>query len=263
MLLPQERQNEIIERIRVQGIVRVEKLASEFDVSAETIRRDLEKLEEEGCLRRVYGGAVLMDANKTEPLYALRAGLNMEHKIAIGRLASQLIKKGDTLVIDLGTTTLEFAKALAKHTDLLVITNSLHIASTTVEFQGFRVIIPGGHLRAKELTLSGTMTTRFLQQFHVNKTILGAGGIDLENGVTDYHIEEAEVRRTMIDVADEVIVLADHSKFGVTALSRVAPLKAIDICVTDWETPGIYLDKLVERDVKTIVAQKENIGEPS
>lgn len=256
-LLPQERQKQIIDKLRKERVVRVEKLVGHFNVSAETIRRDLEKLEEEGLLQRVYGGAVVAGASKVEPLYTVRAALNQQHKAAIGRCASQLVEENDTMIIDLGTTTLEFCKTLAGHQNLLIITNSLQIASVAVEFPGIQVVTLGGRLRARELAVSGTMAIRCLEQFHVNKAILGAGGIDLKHGLTDFHLEEAQVRRVMIEKAEKVIVLADHSKFGVTALTQILPLEKIDVLVTDWDTPARYLEMLKEKNVKTIIAPQE------
>lgn len=262
-LLPQERHKQIMDKLRKERIVRVEKLVGRFNVSAETIRRDLEKLEEEGLLQRVYGGAVLAGVSKVEPLYTVRAALNQQHKAAIGRCANKLVEENDTMIVDLGTTTLEFCKTLVGHRNLLIITNSLQIASVAVEFPGIQVVTLGGCLRARELAVSGSMAIRCLEQFHVNKAILGAGGIDLEHGLTDFHLEEAQVRRVMIEKAEKVIVLADHSKFGVTALAHILPLEKIDVLVTDWETPASYLKKLREKNITTIVAPRENLDNSS
>lgn len=253
-LLSQERQNEIIKLLRIRGIVRVEDLSVQLEVSTETIRRDLEKLESQKLLRRVYGGAIAIGTRSIEPIYNFRATLNHEYKNAIGQYAKKLIEDGEAIIIDLGTTTLEFARALNKHRDLFIITNSIQIALCTIEYPNTKVFLLGGSLRPKELTISGTAAIRHLKQFRVNKAILGAGGIDIVSGVTDYHLEEAELRRVMAENADEVIVLADHSKFGVKSLTQIIPSESIDKLVTDWETPLEYVEEFSRIGVEMIIA---------
>jgi DeoR/GlpR family transcriptional regulator of sugar metabolism len=232
-----ERRNEIIMKIRKQRTIKVSDLMDEFKVSIETIRRDLEYLEKKGCLRRVYGGAVLHGLYGEEPEYENREIINYPQKQAIGKKAAEFINDGDTLFIDVGTTIMEVVKQLRDKKNLTVITNATLIAHELINHEGCRVILLGGELRRGELSVSGFMSDTNIKNFFATKTLLGIGGITLETGVTDYDMHEASTRRLMVERSDEVIAVADYSKFGVTAMNYVCPVEKIHILVTDWTTP--------------------------
>lgn len=254
-MLAQERYEEILRLLEKDKIVKVAQLCSIFNVSVETVRRDLEFLEKEGKLKRVYGGAVLERKLSMEPSYHTRVIGNAREKQSIGKKTAELIHDGETLIIDLGTTTLEVAKHLKDKKDLTIITNCLYIAQELVDVPGYRVILSGGQLRSEEQSTSGFMSEEFFRTFNVDKTIIGVGGITIEEGITDYHLEETRVRRIMIEKGSQVIAVADHSKFGVKALVNVCPLEDIDVLVTDDKLPKSIIEKFKKQNVNVIVAE--------
>ena len=228
-----ERRSQIVEMLKHERTLKVNSLVSEFNVSIETIRRDLEYLEENGFLKRVYGGAVRQGAFSDEPSYNTREVENLEAKKAIAIEAAKLIENGDTVFFDIGTTCLEVAKLLSDKKDLIILTISLMIAKELTDFPGCRVFVLGGELRQGELSVSGFLTQDNLNLFYADKAIIGAGGITIESGITDYHPEEASIRRLMIGRSKYSIVVCDSSKFGVTAMNSICPLDAIGVLVTD------------------------------
>ena len=229
----QSRREKIMEMIQAERMIKVSDLIKQFGVSIETIRRDLEFLEKEGLLTRVYGGAVLNQKKAAEPLYEHREVKNYEEKAAIARRAVELIEDGDVLGIDIGTTAREFARALLGKRKVIVLTNSMPIAEILSGDDDIRVIMLGGEVRKGEFSVSGFVAENIMQHFNLDKYILGIGGITVENGITDYHIEETNLRRVMLSRAQKVIGLADYSKFGVIAMNTVCPLSRMDVLVTD------------------------------
>jgi len=256
--LLQERRNSIVEKVMRERMVKVTDLMREFGVSIETIRRDLEYLEKIGTVTRVYGGAVSNKMFGHEPSYEYREIANYAQKKAIAAAAAELVGDGDTLFLDVGTTALEVARRLYTKKNLTVITNATKAAHAIVAGENSRVILLGGALRPGELSVSGFLTDQNMAYFHANTAILGVGGITLGNGVTDYHIEEANTRRAFIAQADKVIAVADYSKFGVTATNSVCPLSGITTLVTDWSVPAKVLDEYRAAGMHVIVAPNQD-----
>lgn len=251
-----ERRSEIIEKVRKLRMVKVSDLMDEYQVSIETIRRDLEYLEKTGYLKRVYGGAVAHGLYGQEPTYSQREIVNYEEKRAIGAKAAELIDDGDTLIIDLGTTALEVVSCLSGKKDLTIITNATLIAQEAINYENCRVILLGGILRPGELSVSGHISDQNLSGFYANKLIMGVGGVSLDSGYTDYHLQEANTRRIMLEHADKVIAVADYSKFGVTAMNYICPANRIEKLVTDWSTPSKTIKEFREEGIDIIVADK-------
>lgn len=251
-----ERRSQIADKVKHERMLKVSDLMREYDVSIETIRRDLEYLEKKGVLQRVYGGAVLHGLYSEEPAYAHREIVNYEEKKAIGRAAAELIKDGDTVFVEVGTTTREVAYHLKKKSGLTIITNATQIAQEMTEAPDCRVILLGGEMRPGELAVSGAMAIKNIENFYAGKALVGIGGISLENGITDYHMEEAQVRREMIARANTVIAVADHSKFGVTAVNYIGPADCVDTLVTDWGLPAKLVAAYKAADIQVIVAGK-------
>lgn len=229
-------------------------LAQILGVSDETVRRDLEHLEREGKLRRVRGGAVLASSTGVEPSQESRKATSLAEKASIGVAAAGLVDDGDTLFLDLGTTALEVARNLRGMRNITVITNSWPIALELVSDPGIRVIALGGVLRPGELATSGPLALEGARRFHVDKAFIGVGGLNPREGLTDYHLEEAEVRKVMIANARVVIAVADHTKFGVVALASVVDLQRVDKVVTDAGIPKDYAEAIEREGVGLIVA---------
>ena len=251
-----ERWNGILARLNENGFVKVSELMRTFGVSIETIRRDMEALEQQGMLKRVYGGAIRVTSKNAEIDYTSREHINAEEKQAIGRRAAELINNGDTVVVDPGTTTIEVAKALRSKKDLTCLTNSIAVSIELVKNNSGPVFLLGGQLRIGHYSTSGSLTVGQLQQFSADKAIIGAGGISIKTGLTDYHVEEAGARKEMIRIADKVIVVADSSKLGFSTFIHVCPLDDIDVLVTDWKATPELLEPFRDTKMEIIVAEK-------
>jgi len=258
-LLAEERKMAILEECKQTGKVKVVTLAGRFQVSEETIRRDLDALERMGKLKRVYGGAVLKSYDNGEPPYHQRQVLYRDAKEMIGKSAAELLKDGDTVVIDTGTTVLELAKAIQGRKRLTLITNSLPVAAVLTEslnqqrFTG-NVIMLGGEINAEQQAISGHFSAKMLEQFSVDKAFISIGGISLRWGISDYDLNESLLSQVMIQVAKEVIVLADHSKIGVRAFCQIAELEAIDMVICDQPYPKAWKKELESKGVHWMTA---------
>ena len=250
-----DRREYIREKLQKEGSVKVSELIRTFEVSSETIRRDLEAMEKEGVLRRVYGGAVQVSHRGQEVRIEERQTANFDEKRAIGEKAAELVEDGDVITVDLGTTTLEFAKALVgKKKDLTVITNSIPVAVTLSDDENIRVFLIGGQVRRGEHSVSGSMSDENTRLFQTDKVFLGIGGLTEEFGVTDYHVEETSFRRISISRARSVIVLSDSSKFGVTAMNRICDLDRVNTVVTDRGADSRFVNMLRSRNVEVVQA---------
>ena len=171
----------------------------------------------------------------------------------------ELIEDGDVLGIDIGTTAREFAKALIGKKKVIVLTNSMPIAEILSEDENIRVIMLGGEVRKGEFSVSGFVAEQVMSRFNLDKYILGIGGLTVENGITDYHIEETNLRRVMLERSQKVIGLTDYSKFGVIAMNEVCPLSRLDVLITDSRADRMIIGKM--HTMKTEVIQIEAPGE--
>ena len=249
-----ERRNEIIELINQKGTVKNQELIDRFGISIETVRRDLEYLEQRGHLQRVYGGAVRKETLSMEPAYTSRAKERAAEKTAIALEAIRLVHPGEAIYLDLGTTPVAMAENLRNTGTITVLTNSIHSAIALSHHPDCDVIVLGGQLRSEELGLSGFPSGENLSHFNISKAFISIGGIT-ETGITDYHVGEASLRRQIIRSAAKVIVLADHSKFGVCALNNICGLEEIDVVITDSKTPREFIRRIEQQGVKVLVAK--------
>jgi DeoR/GlpR family transcriptional regulator of sugar metabolism len=252
-MLTEKRHEDLLRLLQEQEVVQVAEAAQRFKVSMQTVRRDFKELQSQGLLRKVRGGAMLLPSRSQEPLYTARAVSMLAEKQAIAEAAASLIQDGESIFLDLGTTTLEVAKRLDQHRSLTVVTNSIKIAQILVDSPGILVYLTGGQLRAGEHSLSGIWTQQSLNSVYVDKAIVGAGGLAIDTGLTDFHMEEAAIRRMMIQRANQAIVVADSTKLGMTALVSVVPLQEIDVLVTDVGIDPEWLSALQTAGVEVIV----------
>lgn len=256
-MLTEERRQSILQILASEGAVSVTNLCERLNVSKMTIRRDLRLLEERGLLRRVRGGAISGRGRSFEPPFLLRAGEHQVEKELIGKCAGAMVKEGDSIALDVGTTTLEVARHLRGKTDLTVITASLPIANLLANQAGIRLIVTGGILRSGEQSLIGEVAIRTLREFYVDKAFIGAGGITSKEGLTEYNVEDAQVKKALLWCAKERIVVIDSSKFGRVAFAAVAPLNEVDTIVTDRLPEARFLSALQEIGIKIIVANED------
>ena len=252
----QERRNQIVEMIREKQVVKNTELMERFGISIETVRRDLQYLEEHGLLERVYGGAVLKTYVNTEPTYTDREQVSGAEKRAIAAEAQQLIESRDTVFFDLGTTVKMVAQQLERGKSITAFTNALRTALVLAENEECEVIITGGKIRAKELSVAGPVSEENMRRFNVDKALIGVAGIT-EEGITDFIIDEAHLRSQVIRNARQVIALADHSKFGVRAMNNICRISDIDVLITDAKAPQEMLEKFRDRGVRVIVVKAE------
>jgi DeoR/GlpR family transcriptional regulator of sugar metabolism len=250
-----ERRAQIADLINQQRTITNAELMERFGISIETVRRDLDYLEQQGVLRKVYGGAVVNVSLNTEAEYASRSKAYFREKNAIAMEAAKLISPEDTVYLGVGTTVQAMVQYMKGLGELTVFTNALRTAVELSEVPGCSVILPGGQLRNKELTLSGFPAEDNLVHFNVDKAFIGIGGIT-EEGVTDFHIGEARLHRQLIQNARQAIVLTDSSKLGVRAMNNVCTLQQIDVVITDNKVSKQMVKTLEQAGVKVIIAQE-------
>jgi DeoR/GlpR family transcriptional regulator of sugar metabolism len=253
-MLTAERRTRIIELINDRNSISVSELGKLLNVSDMTIRRDLRTLANEGLLERVHGGALSRRGRSYEPPYLIRTTKSVEQKELIGRCAADLIDEGDSICLDVGTTTLELAKAMIGIPNLTVVTANLYIVEVLSEAPNIRLIMTGGILRKEEHSLIGHIAQRTYKEFRIDKAFVGIGGLHLEAGLTEYNLEDTLVKQAMIANAGQVIVLADSSKFGETCFALIAPLDVMDVLITDSGAPQEMIDALTTRGVDVIIA---------
>ena len=247
------RQTEILNLARATGRVMVEDLARRFEVSAQTIRKDLNDLCDQRSLTRIHGGAII--ASGVENLaYEARRFVAAEEKRAIGAAAAARIPNGCSLFINIGTTTEEVASALTSHEDMLVITNNLNVAVLLSDNPSFEVIVAGGVVRRRDRGVIGEATIDFIKQFKVDFGIIGISGIDLDGTLLDFDYREVRVSQAIIANSRKVLLVTDHSKFGRNAMVRLGPISEVDMLFTDRSPPEAMAELLAQAEVQVFVA---------
>lgn len=252
--LSEERQRHIVEFIRAHRRATVAELSRRFGVSEATIRRDLEKLDSEGLIRRAHGGAIAAPRAAPEPPVLQRMYEQYEEKHRIGRAAAEMISPGETIFLSSGTTTLAVARALHGRTGLTVITNALSIANELAQDPHIDLIILGGVFRRSELSMVGHLTEQALRELRADKVIMGIRAIHPDHGLTNDYLPETMTDRVIIRSGQEVIIVADHTKFGRVSTSLVAPVTAADCIVTDPAADPDLVDQIRAMGVRVVIA---------
>lgn len=238
-MLVTERRARILEQLVGARAVGTEELARELGVSGETIRRDLAALEQQGRLSRVHGGAAapLLQAAGEEASFAERASSGADAKSRIGRAAAALVRPNQLIVIDVGTTALQVARALPRDLTGTVATCSLLAATELADRPRLEVLVCGGRLRGGDLALAGAQAQAFFADLNPDIAFLGSGGVDARSGLTDYYLDEVAVRKTIIRNATASYVLADAAKLGRVAKHKVSDLRELAGLVTNGDPP--------------------------
>jgi DeoR/GlpR family transcriptional regulator of sugar metabolism len=244
------RQQLIIERLEQRGRIRISELTEQIGVSEMTIRRDLEALERDGLLKRVHGGATSAMSRSYEPMYSARSRLELGAKEAIGALAAELVRDGDTCVVDGGTTGLAVARAFHGRENITICTTSLRIAQELADEPGIRLMIVGGVVRRGEHSIVGDLVDAAFDTLRFDVLFLTASGVALDDGITEWNLDDARVKRSAIRSARRRVLVADATKFGKVAFSRVCDLDAMDAVVTDSRVPADFVRALGERDIE-------------
>lgn len=226
-MLTEERQRLIIERINEQDIIKSRDLMEQLDVSESTIRRDLKEMEEAGLLKRVHGGAKRIMKLEVEATMMEKTFINVQEKKKIAEYAASLVKDGDFIYLDAGTTTYEMLSFL-KGKEIHVITNSVYHASTAIDY-GIPVISIGGTIRDKTKAAVGQVSIEQLKQHYFDKAFMGVNGIHLAYGYTTANTEEAATKTVAMEQAQSVFMLTDHSKFSKINFAKIADISAATI----------------------------------
>ncbi len=241
-MLAVERRQAIFEILKEHGSVTVVDLSQQFEVSDETIRRDLTKMESSGLLQKTYGGAFLNAGMHYEIPVDMRVNTYVEGKNVIGALCAQLIHNGDTIFLDASTTAVHIAENILEKKNLIVITNALKVAEALARGRGNKVICTGGTLRPSSLTTVGKTAETAVTNYFADKAFICCDGVHRVHGVTDANEREAEIRKQMIRQAESSILVVDATKFDKTSFVHMAEFSEFDVLVTDkplseeWQT---------------------------
>jgi DeoR/GlpR family transcriptional regulator of sugar metabolism len=247
-----ERQQQIVRLLNRQQRISVTEICEQFSISEATARRDLEALAEQGKLQRVHGGAILVEQVPPELPILQRESEQAGEKQRIGQAAAALVRDGETVFLSSGTTVLEAARALRGRHNLTVITNSLAVVNALAGAEGVTVICLGGMLRNSELSFIGHITEQALAELRADKVLIGTRAISLEHGLTHDYLPETVTDRAILKAAREIIVLADHTKFGRSATVLLVPLENIHTIVTDEQTSDEFISAVEERGIKVV-----------
>jgi DeoR family transcriptional regulator of aga operon len=250
-----ERRKKILNSLEKNGQVFVHELSEEFDVSEVTIRNDLELFESKGLLIRSRGGAMKFE-NSVGIDFQLseKDKIHYAEKVRIGKKAASMVTTGETIILDSGTTTMEIARNLNPNNSINVITNAFNIANQLINSQYINIIVPGGTLRKNSHSLVGPLAEKSMRNFYVDKVFLGVDGFDVNHGAFTPNIEEASLNQIMIDIAKEVILVADSSKFRRRSLAFICPAGKIDIVITDDNISKEDQMRLADLNIKVIIA---------
>ncbi len=253
-MFAQQRHQAILERLQEEKAIKASELMERFNVSFETVRRDLEHLEKAGRLRRVHGGAVLsrLDYTKELPLN-MREGAYVEEKREVARIAARFVNEGMSIAMDASTTNHHLARLLKNQiTRLTVITNSLAIAQELSDVPGYRIILPGGVLHNEEQSMIGELAEQFTAMFHADLFFMSISGATLEEGLTDYGIGEVQVKKVMLQNAKRTIALADSSKLGAVSLLKVCGADEVECLITDSAVEPEFAESFKSKGIEVI-----------
>jgi len=252
-----KRQNEILAAVKTHGACSIVELAEQLMVSDETIRRNIKPLVSKGLIEKVHGGIVLNAKLEPEPPFERRMNERIEEKVLISSLVAEIIKHGDSIMLDTGSTTAYVARALSEQHNLSVVTNCTEIARSLARQTSNRVHICGGVLRPDDCATFGSAAISFVHQFHAAYAILSIGGITKSGEFMDYHLEEAEFSRAVIQQAKKTIVVADHTKYGSQNFVKVCDFEAVDMVVSDQPPPPDIMTRLIEAGVEVITPESQ------
>jgi len=248
----QERQDHIARFVEEHGRARVADLAARFAVSGVTIRKDLLVLESAQRLVRAHGGAIAIDRSRPELSFDIRERLQADEKVSIGAAGAELVQDGESIVMDASTTALSVARHLKARpgwSQLTIITNGLRIASELAGHPGITVLMLGGRVRWEALSVVGQLGDGLFDRINVQKAFLGAAGFTVESGLADATDEEAQIKRSMVSAAREVIAIVDHTKWGRAAFATFCSTDQIGLVLTDIAAPTDMVEELRRRTI--------------
>ena len=247
------RHENIISLINKNGFATVEEMAKLYNVTPQTIRRDINFLDNEGYVSRYHGGAG-PSSSVENVAYRHRKELLLEEKKKIAVNVASIIPDKSSLFINIGTTTEVVANALCDHNKLRIMTNNLNVAAIMSKKEGFEVIVAGGIVRSKDGGITGESAVQFIKQFKMDIGIIGISGIDLDGTLLDFDFREVHVARTIIENSRKVFLVADHSKFGRNAMVKLGNIREIDTLITDKKPPKQLMEVILENNIKLMTS---------
>jgi DeoR/GlpR family transcriptional regulator of sugar metabolism len=251
-VLAVERRETITRLLQKQGAVRVADLSEKFGVSLSTIRRDLQKLAQQGLIERSYGGATWRDTREVK-VTELKDTPLTEEKDRIGRRAANLLVPGETVFLGAGSTVLAVARALTGRDDLTVITSGLSVAAYLAAHSAMELVVVGGLVHRQGSAMTGHLAEQALEGLHATQAILGVQGISTIDGLTSDDLSQVRMIHRLLETIPQVTVVADHTKFGRICTAHIAPVDRADVIVTGRQAPSATLWELAELDVKVIL----------
>lgn len=251
IILVIERRQKIIEIIKRDHKVYVTNLSELFNVSEETIRRDLTILENDSLLKRTYGGAVATEQTKEDPSFSTRNAMNLSAKQSIASKACKLISDNATIMLDSSTTSLELVHTLVEKKNLTIITSSVKILSEFTSY-GLNIICTGGTLRSHSFSLIGSVAQNTVSKYHVDLTVISCKSLSLESGIMDSNEAECDLKKAMVKQAAKTILLADHSKFDQVSFIKIVDFSDIDYIITDEEPSAEWLEVFKKYNIELI-----------
>ncbi|MGB9763333.1 MAG: DeoR/GlpR family DNA-binding transcription regulator [Minisyncoccia bacterium] len=251
--MKEDRLNQILEIIRIENVISTKKLKRLIGVSEATIRRDLEELAKRGLIRRVFGGAVKIDSIDVELSFKEKMKINISEKKSIALYAANLVKNGERIFLESGTTVYYMIKNLKNKKDISVVTNCLNVANEILKLQGINLTLVGGELREKTYNLIGPLTELVLRNICLDKAFIGVDGIDLAHELTSFNLDEANAMKIVIDNAKETYVLADNTKFEKFAHFKISSFEKITTIITDSGLDKNIVEKYKQKGIRLLI----------
>ena len=258
-VLLDERKNFILYELDNYEKVSVTQLAKKFGVTTETIRRDLDALEAEYKLKRIHGGAIKVSFDRQEPSHIQKRNVYREEKQRIGQKAASLINDNEIITIDAGTTTCEILYYIKEKRNLTILLNTVAGLNIMIDFKNKgifdgKIIFLGGEINSNQLSCVGPISENLLKNFYVDKAFIGVGGVSLQNGLTGYDVNEANLSKKIMESSKEVIIVADHSKIGVRNFYKISDIEDVNVIVSDAQAPNEWSNSLNEYGIEWIKA---------
>lgn len=250
-----KRINEIEKYLLQKQSLSIPELCEHFNVSLNTIRRDINELCKSGVAAKVYGGIVLKKESEVVP-FNMRSVSSLYEKMELAKLASKLLEDGDTIYIDSGSTTVHLLPNIPHNVNVTIISNSLNVYNEASKYPHLNIVSTGGLLYHKTNSFVGITAVQNLNEYHINKAFMAATGVTLEAGATNNSFHEAEVKRAVIRKCKKVILMADHTKIGKAAAITFCPLESLAAFVTDREPPREYAEFFTARSINCLYYEK-------
>lgn len=249
-MLAIERRNAILSKLYLDGKVIVSELSTEFDVTEETIRRDLEKLDKEGLAQKTYGGAVLVQNFSTDLPHSVRKKANVQAKQKIAERVSTLFNDGDCIMVDSSSTALLVLNYIKNLKNITLITNSVEALIELSDKEDWNVFSTGGKLKRGSLSLVGPQAEKTIRAFHVDYAVCSSKGLDMNRGITDSNEKDSEMKQAIFESAETKILLVDSSKFDKISLIKVGDVTNVDIIATDTEPSANWQEYLKSKKIE-------------